>query len=87
MFNFNFDFSKSFAAMRSLVKQSYDWGQPIDGFVKTGAITKNDYKEITGTDYAQPSVSPVEEKQPATETTETVGDTHDQENDSKPVQE
>ncbi|WP_297954057.1 XkdX family protein [uncultured Lactobacillus sp.] len=81
MFNFNFDFSKSFAAMQSLVKQSYDWGQPIDGFVKTGAITANAYKEITGQDYGQSNASPVEEKQPANESTETAGDDHDQAND------
>ena len=51
MFNFNFDFSESFNAMQSLVKQSYDWGAPIVGFVKTGAITSTEYKAITGDDY------------------------------------
>lgn len=71
MFNFNFDFSKSFAAMQSLVKQSYEWGQPIGGFVQTGAITKSAYKEITGTDYDQATASPVEGKQPDTKTPET----------------
>ncbi len=87
MFNFNFDFSKSFAAMRSLVKQSYDWGQPIGNFVQSGAITKTDYKEITGQDYAQATASPAEEKQPDTETPGTAGAIHDQANDSQPVQE
>lgn len=75
MFNFNFDFSKSFAAMQSLVKQSYEWGQPIGGFVQTGAITKSAYKEITGTDYA----SPAEEKQPVVSSNETAGDTNAEE--------
>lgn len=87
MFNFNFDFSKSFAAMQSLVKQSYEWGQPIGGFVQTGAITKSAYKEITDTDYDQAIASPAEEKQPDTETPGTAGDIHDQANDSQPVQE
>ena len=87
MFNFNFDFSKSFAAMQSLVKQSYEWGQPIGGFVQTGAITKSAYKEITGTDYDQATASPAEEKQPDTSSTGTAGDSHDQANDSQPVQE
>lgn len=86
MFNFNFDFSKSFAAMQSLVKQSYEWGQPIGGFVQTGAITKSAYKEITGTDYDQATASPVEGKQPDTKTPETAGDTHEETN-SQPVQE
>ncbi|MEK3593632.1 hypothetical protein [Lactobacillus crispatus] len=86
MFNFNFDFSKSFAAMQSLVKQSYNWGQPIEGFVQTGAISKTAYKEITGTDYNQPNASPVEEKQPDTDSNRTAGDTHE-ENNSQPVQE
>ena len=87
MFNFNFDFSKSFAAMQSLVKQSYNWGQSIEGFVQIGAISKTAYKEITGTDYNQPSSSPVEEKQPDTSSNGTAGDSHDQANDSQPVQE
>lgn len=86
MFNFNFDFSKSFAAMRSLVKQSYDWGQPIGNFVQSGAITKTDYKEITGQDYGKSSASPVEEKQPDTDSNRTAGDTHEETN-SQPVQE
>lgn len=51
MFNFNFDWSKSMAAMESLVKQSYDWGAPIEGFVQTGAIDSDTYKKITGDDY------------------------------------
>lgn len=51
MFNFNFDWSKSMAAMKSLVKQSYDWGAPIEGFVETGAIDATTYKEITGDEY------------------------------------
>lgn len=51
MFNFNFDWSKSMAAMESLVKQSYDWGAPIEGFVQTGAIDAQAYKEITGDEY------------------------------------
>ena len=87
MFNFNFDFSKSFAAMQSLVKQSYEWGQPIGGFVQTGAITKSAYKEITGTDYDQATASsPAEEKQPDTDSNRTAGDTHEETN-SQPVQE
>lgn len=86
MFNFNFDFSKSFAAMQSLVKQSYDWGQPIEGFVQTGAISKTAYKEITGTDYNQSSASPVKENQPDTDVNGTAGDSHDQTN-SQSVQE
>lgn len=57
MFNFNFDFSKSFAAMQSLVQQSYDWGVPIEGFVQTGAITAKDYEKITGDDYEEPANS------------------------------
>ena len=85
MFNFNFDFSKSFAAMQSLVKQSYEWGQPIGGFVQTGAITKSAYKEITGTDYDQVTASPAEEKQPDTDSNRTAGDTHEETN-SQPVQ-
>ena len=52
----------------------------------TGAITKNDYKEITGTGYAQPSASPVEEKQPDASSNGTAGDTHEETN-SQPVQE
>lgn len=79
MFNFNFDFSKSFAAMQSLVKQSYEWGQPIGGFVQTGAITKSAYKEITGTDYNQATASPVKEKQPVVSSNETAGDTNAEE--------
>lgn len=51
MFNFNFDWSKSMAAMESLVKQSYDWGAPIESFVQTGAIDAKAYKEITGDEY------------------------------------
>lgn len=87
MFNLNFDFSKSFAAMRSLVKQSYDWGQPIGNFVQSGAITKTDYKEITGQDYGQANASPAEGKQPVVSSNETAGDNHDQANDSQPAQE
>ena len=85
MFNFNFDFSKSFAAMQSLVKQSYEWGQPIGGFVQTGAITKSAYKEITGTDYDQSTASPAEGKQPDTDSNRTAGDTHEETN-SQPIQ-
>lgn len=56
MFNFNFDFdwSKSMNAMKSLVKQSYSLGNPIDGFVHTGAIDADAYKEITGSNYEVP---------------------------------
>lgn len=79
MFNLNFDFSKSFTAMRSLVKQSYDWGQPIGNFVQSGAITKTDYKEITGTDYDQATASPAEEKQPDASSNGTAGDTNAEE--------
>mgnify|MGYP001186139877 CR=1 FL=1 len=61
MFNFNFDWSKSMAAMESLVKQSYDWGAPIEGFVQTGAIDAKAYKEITGDEYesSKKDLSPV----------------------------
>lgn len=51
MFNFDFDWSQSMSAMESLVRQSYDWGAPIDGFVKSGAINSETYKEITGDEY------------------------------------
>lgn len=58
MFNFNFDWSKSMAAMRSLVQQSYEWGAPIEEFVETGAITTKDYKKITGDDYENGDENP-----------------------------
>lgn len=51
MFDFNFDWSKTMNAMNSLVRQSYEWGVPIDGFVKSGAINTDTYKEITGDKY------------------------------------
>lgn len=53
MFDFNFDWSKSMNAMKSLIKQSYDLGAPIDGFVHTGAIDTDAYKEITGDKYGE----------------------------------
>lgn len=61
MFNFNFDWSKSMAAMESLVKQSYDWGAPIESFVESGAIDAEAYKEITGDEYesSKKDLSPV----------------------------
>lgn len=58
MFNFNFDWSKSMAAMRSLVQQSYEWGAPIEEFVETGAIITKDYKKITGDDYESGDENP-----------------------------
>ena len=57
MFNFNFDWSKSMAAMRSLVQQSYELGAPIEEFVETGAITEKTYQEITGDKYEEPDQS------------------------------
>ena len=51
MFNFNFDWSVAQSAMDSLVSQSFEWGNPIDGFVKNGAIDSDTYKKITGDDY------------------------------------
>ncbi|WP_258380835.1 XkdX family protein [Lactobacillus helveticus] len=51
MFDFNFDWSKSMNAMKSLIKQSYSLGASIDGFVHTGAIDTDAYKEITGDKY------------------------------------
>ena len=33
------------------VKQMYAWGCPIEGYVEAGAITPDEYKQITGNDY------------------------------------
>ncbi|WP_276804576.1 XkdX family protein [Lactobacillus hominis] len=60
MFNFNFDWTASMKAMKALVTQSYEWGAPIEGFVKTGAITAKDYKEITGDTYEAGTSTSVE---------------------------
>jgi uncharacterized XkdX family phage protein len=38
--------------MLEFVKQMYAWGCPIDGYVEAGAITPDEYKQITGNDYA-----------------------------------
>ncbi len=38
--------------MRDFVKQMYTWGCPIEGYVESGAITSDEYKKITGNDYA-----------------------------------
>lgn len=39
------------------VKQLYLWGSPIDCYVQYNWITKDQYKEITGKDYADASTS------------------------------
>lgn len=33
------------------VKTIYDWGMAIEDYVKGGAITADQYKQITGKDY------------------------------------
>ena len=33
------------------VKQMYAWGCQIEGYVESGAITPDEYKQITGNDY------------------------------------
>ena len=38
--------------MRDFVKQMYEWGCPIEGYVESKAITPDEYKQITGNDYA-----------------------------------
>lgn len=38
--------------MHDFVKQMYAWGCPIEGYVGSGAITPDEYKQITGNDYA-----------------------------------
>jgi uncharacterized XkdX family phage protein len=38
--------------MFDFVKQMYSWGCDIKQYVVLNAITANQYKEITGTDYA-----------------------------------
>lgn len=39
------------------VKQLYMWGFPIECYVQYKTITKDQYKEITGKDYADASTS------------------------------
>ena len=39
------------------VKTLYGWGFPIDCYVVYHTITKDQYKEITGKDYADASTS------------------------------
>ena len=39
------------------VKQLYTWGFPIECYVVYRTITKDQYKEITGKDYAYASTS------------------------------
>lgn len=39
------------------VKQLYTWGFPIECYVVYRTITKDQYKEITGKDYADASTS------------------------------
>lgn len=39
------------------VKTIYSWGFPIDCYVVYHTITKDQYKEITGKDYADASTS------------------------------
>lgn len=39
------------------VKQLYLWGSPIECYVQYNWITKDQFKEITGKDYADASVS------------------------------
>lgn len=41
MINNDFDF----------VSMIFNWGMPIDDYVKGGAITADQYKQITGKDY------------------------------------
>jgi len=35
-----------------MVKQLYDWGFDIEFYLKLGTITPDEYKQITGNDYA-----------------------------------
>ena len=37
--------------MLDFVKQMYAWGCPIEDYVESGAITPDEYKQITGNDY------------------------------------
>ena len=39
------------------VKTIYSWGFPIECYVQYNTITKDQYKEITGKDYADASTS------------------------------
>lgn len=39
------------------VKQLYLWGSPIECYVQYNWITKDQFKEITGKDYADASTS------------------------------
>ena len=39
--------------MQDFVKQMYVWGCPIEGYVECGAITPDEYKQITGNDYVK----------------------------------
>ncbi|MCI1913220.1 MAG: XkdX family protein [Schleiferilactobacillus perolens] len=37
--------------MIDFVKLMYSWGCPIEGYVTAGAITVDEYQEITGKEY------------------------------------
>jgi hypothetical protein len=37
--------------MIDFVKLMYSWGCPIEGYVTAGAITADEYQEITGKEY------------------------------------
>lgn len=37
--------------MLDFIKLMYSWGCPIEGYVTAGAITADEYKQITGQDY------------------------------------
>lgn len=49
MFNINWD--SIHQSMLFLVKQSFEWGFPIESYVAQGTISAEEYKEITGEDY------------------------------------
>ncbi|MDN6636611.1 MAG: XkdX family protein [Lacticaseibacillus paracasei] len=37
--------------MQDFIKMMYQLGCPIEDYVSTGAITPDEYKQITGSDY------------------------------------
>ncbi|MBO3092931.1 XkdX family protein [Schleiferilactobacillus harbinensis] len=39
--------------MLDFVKLMYSWGCPIEGYVQAGAITADEYKQITGKQYVE----------------------------------
>lgn len=41
--------------MLDFVKLMYSWGCPIEGYVGNGAITADEYKQITGKQYVAPA--------------------------------